>query len=441
MIETNNPEIDVDELMAKIREEIASRREQYQSRTHHNGSYSTSSNFIDAWRTVRENVFIAEQNAEAGSINLPMTRFPLVIRWIARLIGRMVLYLGDVITIPQRKFNQSLLQAFEVATTIMRNMESLIDNQTKQVSELEEKMTRAWLIDQANEQAEKIANLEDGLAKREDRISQLMNTISYLKTNIVSQESRLNVFLEEARRRLPDPFDEKQLETFTNEEYRLLDPIYISFEDQFRGTREEIKDKFRVYLPLVQEVKEKTKKCDILDIGCGRGEWLELLNDEGFNAVGVDTNRSLVQKGLSHDLEIIEGDAIEYLVSLPDSSLEIVTAFHLIEHLPFKMLLRLLTETVRVLKSGGMAIYETPNPENISVGALYFYLDPTHRNPIPSPTMKFIAESRGLCRIQIKCLHHISPELRIQDDGSELVKRFNDYFYGPGDYALIGYKA
>ena len=108
MIEDNNPEINVDELMAKIREEITHRRAQYRSGHPQGGSYSAGGNFSDAWRTIRENVSAAEQNAHAGSSNLTMMRFPGVIRWAARMTGRMVLYLTEVITVPQRRFNQSL---------------------------------------------------------------------------------------------------------------------------------------------------------------------------------------------------------------------------------------------------------------------------------------------------------------------------------------------
>ena len=140
-------------------------------------------------------------------------------------------------------------------------------------------------------------------------------------------------------------------------------------------------------------------------------------------------------------MDVVEGDAIEYLHTLPDASLGAVTAFHLIEHLPFGVLIKFLDETVRVLKSGGLAIFETPNPENILVGACNFYFDPTHRNPLPPAMMKFMAESRGLCKVKIKTLHSFDEASKVQGDGSELAKRFNDCFYGPQDYAVVGYKA
>jgi len=93
-----------------------------------------------------------------------------------------------------------------------------------------------------------------------------------------------------------------------------------------------------------------------------------------------------------------------------------------------------------VLKPGGIAIFETPNPGNISVGAFSFYLDPTHRNPLPAPTIEFFAKARGLCRVEIKYLHPYGDEFKFKDRDSELAKRFEDFFYGSQDYAIIAYK-
>jgi len=118
-----------------------------------------------------------------------------------------------------------------------------------------------------------------------------------------------------------------------------------------------------------------------------------------------------------------------------------VTAFHLIEHLPLDVLINFIDETVRVLRPGGIAIFETPNPENIIVGAFSFYLDPTHRRPLPAPMMKFLAEARGLYDVEIKYLHPYGEEFKLKDDKSEIAVRFERYFYGPQDYAIIGYKA
>jgi O-antigen chain-terminating methyltransferase len=118
-----------------------------------------------------------------------------------------------------------------------------------------------------------------------------------------------------------------------------------------------------------------------------------------------------------------------------------VTGFHIVEHLPFEVIIHLFDESLRVLKPGGIIIFETPNPQNVLTGSCNFYFDPTHRNPIPSPTLKFIAENRGFCQVKTLPLHPYPDTYKIKGDGSQLEDRFNRYFYGEQDYAVIGFKS
>ena len=289
-------------------------------------------------------------------------------------------------------------------------------------------------------QVEKLSHTERTLADAGARIVELERVGLRLKTNLSMQERRLTMFLEEARKRLPDPWSQEQLQIMADEERHALDALYMSLEDQFRGSREDIKERLRVYLPTLREDKLGTDEMPVLDVGCGRGEWLELLKEQNLRARGVDVNRVLVGECQRQGLEVIESDVIVYLRTLPDTSVGAVTGFHIIEHLPLEVLIKLLDETVRVLKPGGVAIFETPNPENILVGSYTFYLDPTHRNPLPSAVVQFMAEARGLCHVGIMNLHALEA-YRVEEAGLEITKRFNQYFYGPQDYAVIGWKA
>jgi 2-polyprenyl-3-methyl-5-hydroxy-6-metoxy-1,4-benzoquinol methylase len=289
-------------------------------------------------------------------------------------------------------------------------------------------------------QQEQFSRTERTLADADARIVKLERIGLRLKTNLGMQERRLTMFLEEARKRLPDPLSQEQLQIMAEEERHALDALYVSFEDQFRGSREDIKERLRVYLPTLKQAQLGTDEMPVLDVGCGRGEWLELLKEQNLRAQGVDMNRILVGECQRQGLEVIERDVIVYLRTLPDASLGAVTGFHIIEHLPFEVLVKLMDETVRVLKPGGVAIFETPNPENVLVGSCTFYLDPTHRNPLPSAVVKFMAEARGLCRVEVMPLHALEA-YRVEEAGLEITKRFNEYFYGPQDYAVVGWKA
>jgi O-antigen chain-terminating methyltransferase len=262
--------------------------------------------------------------------------------------------------------------------------------------------------------------------------------INYLKNDLIQQKRLLANFLEEIKRSLPEPLAPEKLQDFVREEGHFLDAFYVAFEDAFRGSREEIWEKLQVYLPLIEKAGAGSAEAPILDVGCGRGEWLELLREKHYAAKGLDLNQIMVGECRDRRLDVTEADAIAYLQSLPDGSLGAVTGFHIIEHLPFQALIALFDEALRVLRSGGLIIFETPNPANVLVGSCNFYFDPTHRNPLPGGLVKFIAQFRGFDRVEILPLHPCPESLRI--DGSELAGRFSDYFYGPQDYAVIGYK-
>lgn len=215
-----------------------------------------------------------------------------------------------------------------------------------------------------------------------------------------------------------------------------LDRLQASFEDRFRGDKEELKKDLKFYLSLL---KESNVTSEILDLGCGRGEWLELLKEERLSATGVESNRTLADAGRSRGLEIIQQDAIEYLRGQPNNSLQAVTGFHLIEHLEFQELIQLLAEIRRTLKPGGLVIVETPNPKNLVVGACNFYADPTHRKPLFPETLQFLLDSLGFERIRLEYRHPVegSPFDNTEPGSREL----HIWLFGPRDFAAIGWKA
>ena len=123
---------------------------------------------------------------------------------------------------------------------------------------------------------------------------------------------------------------------------------------------------------------------------------------------------------------------------MPDGSLSAVTAFHFAEHLELETLVRFLDEAGRTLKPGGLLILETPNPENLLVGSCNFYLDPTHKNPIPIPTMKLLLEARGFRCEEVLKLHAVeSAKIEVKD---QLTSHLNHFLYGPMNYAVVARK-
>lgn len=249
------------------------------------------------------------------------------------------------------------------------------------------------------------------LSAHKQEMAGLLKQIKENKAVVLDMQRRFRFFLEEAGKNPPGSL---ALEQLIEEEDHLYDAMYVSFENKFRGTREDIKKRVQVYLPYVEHAMETTKNALVLDLGCGRGEWLEVLeNNEvpGKNkikAMGLDLNRIMVAQCQEQGLDVIESDVIKYLRKLKKNSVSVITGFHIIEHLQFKTLITLLDESFRVLEPGGIVIFETPNPENILVGACYFYTDPSHVNPLVPSTIQFILEQRGFSNVEIMRLHKYS---------------------------------
>jgi len=189
-----------------------------------------------------------------------------------------------------------------------------------------------------------------------------------------------------------------------------IDSFYLAFEDQFRGSRALIKERLLAYAPHLSAVKQQMTDAAAVDVGCGRGEWLEVLKEHGIAAHGVDMNERMAAQCRSFGLDASRGDGIAHLQNLPAESQAVVSGFHIVEHLPFPQLFELIRQSFRVLRPGGLAIFETPNPECLHVSTRSFYYDPTHRNPIPSELLAFLAAHVGFSETQIERLQPYTEE-------------------------------
>jgi len=217
----------------------------------------------------------------------------------------------------------------------------------------------------------------------------------------------------------------------------MIDSFYKAFEERFRGSRQEVRQRLEVYLPFLEALRPFHRKFMVLDLGCGRGEWLQLLKELKFESIGVDLDQEMVNECESLGLKVRCEDVLQALKSFRSKSLSLVTGFHIAEHLSFEELRQVVGEAHRVLKDGGLLILETPNPENISVGAMNFYLDPSHQKPLPPKLMDFLAEYFGFERTKI---------LRLQEpvvlQQPETVPTLQQVFDSVSpDYAVIAQKS
>ncbi|WP_314704030.1 class I SAM-dependent methyltransferase [Campylobacter rectus] len=213
------------------------------------------------------------------------------------------------------------------------------------------------------------------------------------------------------------------------------DDFYVAFEEKFRGSEELIKERQKKYLKFINPLKILKDEVKALDIGCGRGEWISLLNENGFNARGIDINESMVKVASQKGLNAAINDALGELRSLDENSLDIITAFQVVEHIKFDDVLELIKEAKRVLAPCGILILETPNPENIMVGTQWFYLDATHKSPIPCELLSFATHYYGLERNFIFKTNEKSPSEYERDMGI-----FDVFESVSPDYSVIAQK-
>lgn len=213
-----------------------------------------------------------------------------------------------------------------------------------------------------------------------------------------------------------------------------MSDFYRSFEDAHRGSRDLIKKRLEIYKPFIT-LLNTTISLPVVDLGCGRGEWLELLKEMDIPAHGVDLDDGMLNVAKERGLSATKCDALSYLKKLEGESQMVVSAFHLVEHVPFEYFEEIVIESLRVLSPGGVLILETPNPENMVVGTSSFYMDPSHVKPIPPDLMSFVPKHYGFARAKI---------LRLQETKSlgEIKKvTLNDVFTGVSpDYSVIAQK-
>ena len=187
--------------------------------------------------------------------------------------------------------------------------------------------------------------------------------------------------------------------------------FYRAFEERYRGSRADIMQRLREYEPFVQPYTlNENQTPRALDIGCGRGEWLELLQSQGFEVQGIDLDAGMLAACHERNLPAIQGDGLAYVAAQADNSWTLLSAFHVVEHIPFEAVIQLAQDALRVLEPGGLILFETPNPDNLLVASRDFYLDPSHQKPIPANLLAFVLEYVGFERVKVVCLNE-NPSL------------------------------
>ena len=207
---------------------------------------------------------------------------------------------------------------------------------------------------------------------------------------------------------------------------------WAGFAEQFRGSEEKIREHQKCHV-----ARFTGASGEVLDIGCGRGEFLEAAKVAGLSARGIDLSHESVALCRSKGLDVEQGDIFAYLESLADGSLGGAYCAQVVEHLPPAAVPHLVKLLAQKLRLGALIAIETPNPECLAIFATHFYLDPTHTRPIPAPLLRFYLESAGFGSVEIE---RLTPAVDSMPALAELPTAVRDTFFGGLDYAIFARK-
>lgn len=305
--------------------------------------------------------------------------------------------------------------AFAASESALADVEARLADTERQVrDDLEQIRT---LVQQASARVDEVeAKVAELLADRRRDRSEIARQRAALDTTLRALRSEPRVDATDLTRPLDDRYDQ----------------FYADFASAMRGSREEIKERQEIYLSRFDAGNVAGR---VLDVGPGRGEWLEALSEKGLDAYGVDVNAEFVHDGRARGLDIRHEDAFEHLRGLPEGSLSAITAFQVVEHLPFEVLDEFLGLALTRLRPDGVILLETPNPSNLRVGAMSFWNDPSHVHPLPPVLLDFLVTWRGFVDVEVVFGPSDGPGIEL-DDGR--VDDLNWALFGPQDYAVVG---
>ena len=225
-----------------------------------------------------------------------------------------------------------------------------------------------------------------------------------------------------------------------SEQDSIDETLYLAIEDRFRGDPATVRERQERYLATVGASVHADRP--LLDLGCGRGEWLRILADAEVPARGIDSNATCVDECIAAGLDASQDDLVRFLAASEDDSVGAITMFHVVEHLPFPILDHVLDECARVLAPGGVLVAETPNALNLRVAATTFWLDPTHIRPLHPSLLRLLGERAGFVRIEDVFLNDIDVQHQFNTGDKALNQWLTDLscaLDGPGDYAMVAW--
>jgi 2-polyprenyl-3-methyl-5-hydroxy-6-metoxy-1,4-benzoquinol methylase len=304
---------------------------------------------------------------------------------------------------------------------------------------------RLDVLDEALDQLDDARRYQEALAARERRMDDAMRAMRTEHDEIRTALSVLRTrAAENPRSQIPNPKSET-----TNQRPQIaahdMGASYVGFEDQFRGSSDTIAANLASYVPIFSGAR------DVLDIGCGRGEFLTLLRDNGIGARGIDLNASMVQVCRDHGLQAETADALSFLLAQPDGSLGGLFAAQVIEHFEPGYLTQLLDAAAAKLRPGAPIVLETINPACWFAFFESYVRDITHVRPLHPDTLRFLLVASGFQRVDVQFRapypehEKLRPVHGLPADAAETINgntsKLNSLLFTHLDYAAIAYRS
>ena len=356
--------------------------------------------------------------------------------------GDTVRFLNEVSRYVDKRDNANFLE-------LIRKIDTDLESLNRKVEELSDKQS----VTELNVKQKLESSYENNFVKfaKENRLRD--NNIQIRITSLFSALDNLEGMI----KRLTNNQESKQNQVnsnVSNDNLSNIDYSYLFLENRYRGSSEEIKVKVKKYADIIKTIDCQNK--NVVEIGAGRGELLELLGEENINAVGVETDSGMCEVLKEKKLEYVNQDGLSYLKTLKDNSVSCIIAIQVIEHLSFDYINALMKESYRVLQNGGKLIFETINPISFYALTQNFFKDYTHKWPIHPDVIKYFSKLEGFSGVDILKLSEVSENEKLSmlttDEAmipsmvefiskyNKNVEKLNNLLYGFQDYALIAKK-
>ena len=343
--------------------------------------------------------------------------------------GKSQISQGETITNLFSEFHQTLKQNMILTSELVSTLTDLMETQTA----LMDAKDKEWDALGSNH----VGQIFKSMEWRVNDLAAAYKDVNLLMKKFLLLKEKLNELLSTLKEnKLPSP---RLVEDVL---LPLEDWRYAGFENRYRGSEDEVKKQQENYLDFFRQENR------VMDLGCGRGEFLTLLSEKGITAEGIDINEQMIDICREKGLNCSKADILDKLAESEEESLGGIFSSQVIEHMPPNYLKRVIELAFHKLAPSSYIVLETVNPTSVFALVQIFYLDLSHQKPIHPQALKFLLENAGFEDVEIKLSSELQQEklqeMPSADEGSTILNRnvdkLNKLLYSAPNYAAIGQK-